>query len=114
MATRKQAAKRPSGSGARQAATRLTAAETRALRTLLDKAAIRDVIDLYYHSIDAHNLKGLNSVFTADARIDFSGGLVKYVGAGGMIKGIQTILKSGAISSSSNLRASLIFKPSSD
>ena len=38
-----------------------------ALRTLLDKAAIRDVLARYAHSVDRRDLDGVASCFTRDA-----------------------------------------------
>lgn len=119
MATRSKAGTRKTAKAARtgnsgSATGPLKASEVRALRVMMDKAAIVDTINLYYHSIDAHNLKGLNSVFTEDAKIDFSDGLVKYVGAKGMIKGIQDILTGGGISSSNHFSTSTRVSVSGD
>jgi hypothetical protein len=92
----------------------LKASEVRALRVMMDKAAIRETLENYYHAIDAHHLNDLNNVFTPDAKIDFSGGLVKYVGGKGMIKGIQDILKGGGISSSNHFSTSTRVSVSGD
>ena len=98
--------------GARTAS--LKASEVRALRVLMDKAAIREALENYYHAIDAHHVNDLTHIFTPDAKIDFSGGLVKYVGGRGMAKGIQDILKGGGISSSNHFSTSTRVSVSGD
>lgn len=100
-----RAGSRSNGGGARTAAG-LSAGEARALRRLLDEAAIRAVIDDYFHCVDSRTLQGLKRVFTDDARYDFSGGLVRYDGWKGTAKGLEGTLRGGSISSSNHFASS--------
>ena len=84
----------------------LRASEVRALRRLLDEAAIRDVLELYFHCVDSRTLAGLRGVFTDDARYDFSGGLLRYIGWKETAKGLEGTLRGGAISSSNHFTSS--------
>ena len=105
MAVRK-AGKARGATKAGNAAPRLSAAETRALRRLLDEAAIREVLEYYFYCVDSRTLRGLESVFTADSKYDFSGGLVRYEGWKGAAKGLEGTLRGGGISSSNHLTTS--------
>ena len=101
MATRKTAVQRSA-----KTAAALSAAETRALRLLLDQSAIREAIDRYFYCVDSRTFKAFSSVFTADSKSDYSGGLVRYEGWKGVMKGIDDTLRGGAISSSNHFTTS--------
>jgi hypothetical protein len=92
----------------------LSAAEIRALRRLLDEAAIREVLEVYFHCVDSRTLGGLRAVFTDDAKYDFSGGLVRYIGWKGAANGLDATLKGGSISSSNHYTTSTRIKVSGD
>ena len=107
MATRKVVANRP-------AKGELTASETRALRMLLDQSAIRDVIELYNYSLDAGKFREFRNIFTSDARADYAGGLLKYSGWQGIMKGMRDNLRTGKISSSNHFITSVSIRVTGD
>ncbi|MBM3345313.1 MAG: nuclear transport factor 2 family protein [Betaproteobacteria bacterium] len=111
MATRQSSKARGRSAGTARAKTgetgSLSAGERRALRRLLDEAAIRSVIDDYFHCVDSRTLNGLGRVFTEDVRYDFSGGLVRYDGWKGTARGLENTLRGGSISSSNHFASSV-------
>jgi hypothetical protein len=77
MATRRKG-KTPGGARRTEPAGQLSASELKAVRALLDQAAIREVIDRYFYCVDSGTMSDFDQVFTPDAKADYNGGQVKF------------------------------------
>ncbi len=69
----------------------LTSDDVRALRRLLDQAAIQEVIGRYFYSLDRREFSTLETCFTSDAQGEYFGGETIFAGREAIIEALRSI-----------------------